>query len=128
MRVADLMRRDFARARRNDSIQDAAKAMAESNSDIVLVEDDDGLAGLLTERDMLIRVVAIGRDPSSTPVWQVMSATLFTCTEQDEPGSVAERMAGHGIEQMPVVDAAGRPIGLVTRRALSRGTSSGSRL
>jgi CBS domain-containing protein len=127
MRIADMMRRDFARARRNDSIQDAAKAMAESNSDVVLVEDDDGLAGLLTERDMLIRVVAVGRDPSTTPVWQVMSATLFTCTEQDEPESVAERMAGHGIEQMPVVDAAGRPIGLVTRRVLSRGTFPGSR-
>jgi CBS domain-containing protein len=92
-----------------------------------LIEDDDGLAGLLTERDMLIRVVAVGRDPSTTPVWQVMSATLFTCAEQDEAESVAERMAGHGIEQMPVVDAAGRPIGLLTRRAALRGMSSGSR-
>ena len=127
MRVADLMRRDFARARRNDSIQDAAKAMAESDSDVVLIEDDDGLAGLLTERDMLIRVVAVGRDPSTTPVWQVMSATLFTCAEQDEAENVAERMAGHGIEQMPVVDRAGRPIGFVTRRAVLGGLSSGPR-
>jgi CBS domain-containing protein len=84
MRVADLMQRDFPRARRDDRVQDAAKAMAEGGSDVVLIEDDDGLAGLLTERDLLVRVVAVGRDPSATPVWQVMSASLFTCTEQEE--------------------------------------------
>lgn len=127
MRVADLMRRDFARARRNDSVANAAKAMAESDSDVVLIEDDDGLAGLLTERDLLVRVIAVGRDPSATPLWQIMSASLFTCAEQDEAESAAARMAEHGIEQMPVVDRAGRPIGLLTRRALPSGTSPAPR-
>ena len=118
MRVADLMQRDFVRARRDDSVEDAARAMAESASDVVLIEQEGGLAGLLTERDMLVRVVAVGRDPSATPLWHVMSASLFTCTEQDEAESVAERMAAHGIAHMPVVDRAGRPIGLLTRRAV----------
>jgi CBS domain-containing protein len=111
------MQRDFAVARHDDSVQDAAKAMAEHRSDIVLIEQDGGLAGLLTERDLLVRVVAVGRDPSYTPVWQVMSASLYTCAEQDEAKSVAERMDAHGIDQMPVVDVAGRPVGLVTRGA-----------
>jgi CBS domain-containing protein len=127
MRVADLMRRDFPCVHRNDSVQEAAKAMADSSSDAVLIEDDEGLAGLLTERDLLVRVVAVGRDPSTTPVWQVMSASLFICTEQEEAESVVDRMAGHGVEQMPVVDRAGRPIGLITRRAVLDGLSSGPR-
>jgi CBS domain-containing protein len=126
MRVADLMRRDFAVANRNDNVQSAAKAMAETDSDVVLIADDDGLAGLVTERDLLIRVVAPGRDPSATPLWQIMSASLYTCTEQEEAASVADRMAAHGIDQMPVVDRAGRPIGVLMRHAVLNALSSGS--
>lgn len=117
MRVAELMRRDFVLLRRDDSIETAAKAMAEGGSDVVLIEGGDRLVGLLTVRDLLIRVVAVGRAPSATPLWQVMSANLYTCAEGDEAESVAEGMAAHGIEQMPVVDGAGRPLGLFARGA-----------
>jgi CBS domain-containing protein len=54
-----------------------------------------------------------------------MSASLYTCTEQEEAASVAERMAAHGIDQMPVVDRAGRPVGILTRRAALGAPSSG---
>jgi CBS domain-containing protein len=46
-----------------------------------------------------------------------MSSSLFTCTEEDTAESVAERMAEHRIEQMPVLDAGGRVVGMITRRA-----------
>jgi CBS domain-containing protein len=128
MRVAELMRRDFVVVRRDDSVETAARAMAENDSDVVLIEGDDRLAGVLTDRDLLIRVVAVGRDPSTTPLWQVMSSDLFTCAEEDEAASVAEEMAAHGIGQMPVVDAAGRPVGLITREAALRMPSPGPEL
>lgn len=120
MRVAELMRRDFVLVRRDDSVETAARAMAESDSDVVLIEGDDRLVGVLTARDLLIRVVAVGRDPSTTPLWQIMSSDLFTCAEGDEAESAAAEMAGHGVGQMPVVDAAGRPVGLITREAALR--------
>jgi CBS domain-containing protein len=47
-----------------------------------------------------------------------MSSSLFTCTEEDTAESVAERMAEHRIEQMPVVDAGGLLVGMITRRAV----------
>lgn len=117
MRVADLMRQDFVLLHRDDSVEIAAKAMAESGSDVVLIEGDGRLVGLLTARDLLIRVVAAGRDPSATSLWQVMSASLYTCAEGDDAERVEEQMAAHRIEQMPVVDRAGRPLGLLARRA-----------
>jgi CBS domain-containing protein len=46
-----------------------------------------------------------------------MSSSLFTCTEEDSAESVAECMAEHRIEQMPVLDAGGRLVGLITREA-----------
>ena len=126
MRVAELMQRDFVLLRRDDNVETAAKAMAQSDSDVALIEGEDRLVGLLTARDLLIRVIAVGRDPSATPLWQIMSASLYTCAEQDEAESLATRMATHGIAQMPVVDAAGRPIGLLTRRAFESVPSPGA--
>ena len=123
MRVAELMQRDFVLLHRDDSVETAAKAMAESGSDVVLIEGDDRLVGLLTARDLLIRVVAVGRDPSATSLWQVMSASLYTCAEGDEAESVTREMTAHDIDQMPVVDRAGRPLGLLARGAFDRAVS-----
>jgi len=61
--------------------------------------------------------VAAGPDPVATPVSQVMSSSLFTCTEQETAEAVADRMAEHGVEQMPVLYADGRLAGVITRRA-----------
>jgi CBS domain-containing protein len=71
----------------------------------------------LTIRDILVRLVAAGLDPVATPVSQVMSSSLFSCTEQETAEAVADRMAEHGVEQMPVLDAGGRLLGVITRRA-----------
>jgi CBS domain-containing protein len=46
-----------------------------------------------------------------------MSSSFFTCNEEDTAESVAERMAEHRIEQMPVLDAGGRLVGMITRQA-----------
>ena len=93
------------------------------------VKPEDRVAGVLTIRDILIRLVAAGLHPTATPVSQVMSSSLFTCTEEDTAEEVAERMAEHRIEQMPVLDAGGRLVGLITRHAaetlLARNSHSG---
>ena len=75
------------------------------------------MVGVLTIRDILIRLVAAGLDPTAITVSQVMSSSLFTCTEEDAADSVVERMAEHRIEQMPVLDAGRRLVGMITRRA-----------
>jgi CBS domain-containing protein len=53
-----------------------------------------------------------------------MSSSFFTCNEEDTAESVAERMAEHRIEQMPVLDAGGRLVGMITRQAAETLTSS----
>ena len=95
----------------------AAQAIADIDSRVILVGVEGRVVGILTIRDILIRLVAAGLDPTATPVSQVMSSSLFTCTEEDTAESVAENMAEHRIEQMPVLDAGGRLVGMITRRA-----------
>ena len=91
--------------------------MADIDSRFILVGAGDRVTGVLTSGDILIRVVAAGLDPGATPVSQVMSSSLFTCSEQETAESVAQRMAEHRIEQMPVLGAGDRLVGVVTRRA-----------
>ena len=117
MQVSELMLRDVTLVSAEDSVQNAAQAIADLDNRFILVEVDDRAVGVLTIRDILIRLVAAGLDPTATPVSQVMSSSLFTCTEEDAADGVVERMAEHRIEQMPVLDAGGRLVGVITRQA-----------
>jgi CBS domain-containing protein len=126
MQVAELMLRDVTLVPAGDSVQSAAQAIADIDSRFIFVRDDARVVGVLTIRDILIRVVAAGLDPIATPVSQVMSSSLFTCTEQEDAQSVAVRMAEHGIEQMPVLDVAGSLVGVITRRAVVALSPAGS--
>ena len=117
MRVSELMLRDVTLVPPEDTVQNAARAIADIDSRFILVGVDERVVGILTIRDVLIRLVAAGLDPTATPVSQVMSSFLFTCTEEDTAENAVERMAEHRIEQMPVLDEGGRLDGVITRRA-----------
>src|ERR1700745_3192465 len=117
MRVSELMLPDVTLVPSEDTLQNAAQAIADIDSRVILVGLEDCVVGVLTIRDILIRLVAAGLDPTATTVSQVMSSSLFTCTEEDTAEGVAERMAEHRIEQMPVLDTGGRLVGMITRRA-----------
>ena len=126
MRVSELMLRDVTLVPPEDTVQNAARAIADIDSRFILVGVDERVVGILTIRDILIRLVAAGLDPTATSVSQVMSSSLFTCTQQEEAQSVAGQMAEHLIEQMPVLDETGRLIGVITREAAETLTSPGS--
>ena len=117
MRVSELMLRDVTLIPAEESVQNAARAIADVDNRFILVGVDDRVAGVLTIRDILIRLVAAGLDPTATTVSQVMSSSLFTCTEQEDAESVVERMTEHRIEQMPVLDESGSLVGVITRQA-----------
>ena len=117
MRVSELMLRDVTLVPPEDTAENAARTIADIDSRFILVGVDERVVGILTIRDILIRLVATGLDPTATPVSQVMSSSLFTCTEEEAAERVAERMAEHRIEQMPVLDAGGRLVGMITRSA-----------
>lgn len=120
MRVAEVMERDVALIPYDATVQAAAQAMADTDSDAILIGAGDRLDGLLTARDVLIRVVARGLDPAVTPVREVMSSSPWSCADVDEVAGVAERMDEHDVDRMPVLDGNGRLVGLITRRAARR--------
>lgn len=114
MKVGELMTRGVEPISPDMSVQDAAVCMAELDVGALLVGSTGAVQGILTDRDILLRVVADGLDPAGVQVREVMSSTLFVCREDDEAEATFQRMAEHQIRRMPVVDDAGVLIGIVT--------------
>ncbi len=98
------------------SVREAARLMAENNVASVLVVEN-GLMGIVTERDITARVVANGLDPETTSLARVMTPDPRALAPDDSISEALELMRVHGFRHLPVVDA-GRPIAMVSVRDL----------
>jgi CBS domain-containing protein len=99
------------------SLAEVAKRMRLEDCDSVAVMADKRLLGIITERD-LVRAIADGVDPTRTHAHTFMSANPATVTADEEVSVVAVKMMALGIRHLPVVDAKGTPVGLISARDL----------
>jgi CBS domain-containing protein len=120
MRVAEVMSRGVDTVAPTATVQDAATQMAEFDVGAVLVGEEDALVGIVTDRDIILRVVVEGRHPAKVRVKDIMSRSLFTCNEDDSIESVIAEMRERQIRRMPVLDEAGKTIGIVTLSDLAK--------
>ncbi len=97
------------------SVRQAAELMARENIGAVLVTNDSSLEGIFTERDLLTRVVAEGRDPKSTILREVRTAKPDTIETRALALDALHKMHDGGYRHLPVVER-GRLIGIVSRR------------
>jgi CBS domain-containing protein len=123
MRVAEVMSRGVDSVDPSASVQEAAIQMGELDVGAVLVGTSEGLQGILTDRDILLRVVIEGRHPAEVPVREVMSAQLFSCKEDDPVETVLSEMRERQIRRMPVFDGAGKAVGIVTLGDIAKAVS-----
>ena len=86
------------------SVLDAARLMNEHRIGAVVVTEAEGVVGILTERDVMTRVVASERDPSSTAVAEVMTERVLTCTPQTPIGEARQVMRRERIRHLPVTE------------------------
>jgi CBS domain-containing protein len=103
---------------RDESIQGAALEMRTHHvGDVIVVDEPDGErvpVGILTDRDIVVSVIALGLDPASLLVGDIMSDDLMTCSEGDDVYESIERMRQRGIRRMPVLNAHGALAGVVS--------------
>lgn len=108
-----------------DSIVDAAKLMKGEDSGIAPIVDGDRLVGVVTDRDITIRVVAEGRDPQSTKVEEIASQNLVTIDPQQDLDEALRLMAQHQVRRLPVVEEDGKLVGIVSQADVARHADSG---
>lgn len=117
-RLADVMRSPVVTVTPDDTLADAGRRMVDAGVGALLVVDGEGRAiGILSERDML-RLVAEGGPPGARTVATSMTAPLDAMTADAFVYRALARMQRRGFRHMPVVDAEGRPVGMVSARTL----------
>lgn len=113
MRVAEAMSRDVQVTTPDQSIIEAAKMMADCDCGVLPVRENDRLVGMLTDRDIVVRGLAQGKDGNSQ-VRDVMSAEVKYCFEDDDVDDVARNMGDLQIRRLPVVSRDKRLVGIVS--------------
>jgi CBS domain-containing protein len=114
MRVSEAMTREVRVANPGQTIRDVAKIMDEIDAGAVPVGENDRLVGMITDRDIAIRAVALGKGPE-TPVRDVMSDTqVLYCYDDEDLDDVAKNMANEQVRRLPVVNREKRLVGIVS--------------
>jgi CBS domain-containing protein len=100
------------------SVHDAVHVMARDRVGAVVVVQHGVLCGIFTERDLMLRVVLQAREPSATPVRDVMTASVKTVTEVSTAEEASSVMLVEHLRHLPVVGSDGSVLGLLSIRAL----------
>lgn len=103
---------------RDETVQGAALLMRKNHvGDLVVIDQPDGErvpVGIVTDRDIVVSVIALGLDPSSLLVGDIMTEDLLTCREADDVYETIERMRLRAIRRVPVVNSLGGLTGIVS--------------
>lgn len=118
-KVGEIMTPDPVTCSSNTAVADAARAMRDAGIGDVLVLDDGHISGVLTDRDIAVRVVAEGADPKTVQVGEVCSRELIALSPDDSVDQAVSAMRQRAIRRLPVVDG-DDPIGIVSIGDLAR--------
>ena len=118
MRIGEICTVQTIYCTRDETVQGAALLMRTHHvGDLVVVDQTDGERipiGIITDRDIVVSVIALGLDPASLLVGDIMSDDLLTTAEDDDVYETIERMRFRGIRRVPVVSGGGSLTGIVS--------------
>jgi CBS domain-containing protein len=97
------------------TVSDAAQLMKDDDIGSLPILDGEQLAGMVTDRDIVIRAVAEGKDPRGMPVREVASRELVTVNADEELSRALQLMASQQVRRLPVVDDDGRLVGILAQ-------------
>jgi CBS domain-containing protein len=117
--IRDFMTSNPATCESSTTVFEAAKHMAQKDVGPIPVVDGGRLVGIVTDRDIVLRVVAEGRDPSSTTVGEIASQRLETVSPDEDLDSALRKMASAQVRRLPVVED-GRLVGIVAQADVAR--------
>jgi CBS domain-containing protein len=126
-RVREVMTENPVALPKDASIVEAARLMREKGIGDVIVTDGERAEGIVTDRDIVVRAVAEGTDPSQVRVGEVLSRDLATVSPDDPVEQVIALMREKAIRRVPVVES-GRPVGVVSIGDLAIQRDAGSAL
>jgi CBS domain-containing protein len=119
----EIMTDDATCARSDETLADAARKMRDLGvGALPICGEDDRLKGVVTDRDIVVRCVAEGNDPTSTPVSELAEGKPVTIGADDPIDEALRTMIEHGVRRLPVIDG-DRLVGMVSQADVARETS-----
>lgn len=117
-KCSDVMTRDVVTCTSENTVVDVARLMKTEDIGPVLVVDNETnntLVGILTDRDIVVKVIADGQDVNTTRVGDVMSKKLVTCSANDDVDVAMKAMAQFQLRRIPVVEDNMRLVGIISQ-------------
>ena len=114
MKVLEIMSTKVETISPTSSLRATARTLSNLNVGALPVVDDGKLVGIITDRDVSVYAIAIGRDPQNTDVQRVMTKDVFTCLENQELSEAVEIMKAHNIRRLAVVNKNDNIVGFLT--------------
>ena len=117
--IREVMTSEVKACEPNTTVAEAAKLMAKEDIGPVPVVEEGRLTGIVTDRDIVVRVVAEGRDPNSTTVGEIASSDLVTVSPDDDLDAALQQLARKQVRRIPVVEG-DRLVGIVAQADIAR--------
>jgi len=114
MKISEIMHQGVAAVAPDARISQVAKTMRDLDIGAMPVVDNGHLVGIITDRDIVIRAVAQGEDPSRAPVRELMTRNVVSCRAGDEVSSALHAMEAAKVRRIPVLDGGDAPVGMVS--------------
>jgi CBS domain-containing protein len=124
MRARDIMTKKPECCTRDNTARDAARVMRDRDIGCVPIVDDAGrVVGIVTDRDLAVRGIAAGKDVN-TRLSDLMTPTVECCGQDDDLRDVEQKMAELQVRRIPIVDAGGRCLGIISQADIARAAIS----
>ena len=121
-KCSDIMTRDVVTSTQEATIVDVAQLMKNADIGPILIVDNETsntLVGIVTDRDIVLKVIADGQDAKTTRVGDVMSKKLVTCRADDDVDIAMKAMAQFQLRRIPVVEDNMRLVGIISQADLA---------
>ena len=119
MKVRDAMTTEVQLCTPDDTLRDAAEAMAALNCGLLPVTDSERLVGMISDRDIAIRGVAMGRGPDAR-IADVMTAEVMYCFDDQDIEEVIANMGDIQVRRLPVVNRKKQLVGIIALGDIAR--------
>ena len=118
--VRDVMTANPATVTEHDSVLDAARIMSKQDTGVVPVVNGKKVVGMITDRDIVVRLIAEGKDPSSAKVAEAMSKQVKSIPEDARVDEALNLMSSSQVRRIPVVNPSGELVGIVSMGDISK--------
>jgi CBS domain-containing protein len=117
--IKEVMSSDVRTCEPDATVVDVAKVMAKEDVGPIPVVEGGRLVGLVTDRDLVVRVLAEGKDPQTTRVGEIASRELVTVSPDEDLDQALKLLAQHQVRRLPVVEG-DRVVGIVAQADIAR--------